>query len=88
MTNENVLILVLRHYEKNSAADWRVYAALINHPIFSEFLWELYDGTALQVVEDENGEYTLYGRKFTKSTENENEVTRKWYESATQFPKK
>ena len=51
---------------KNSAADWRVYAALINHPIFSEFLWELYDGTALQVVEDENGEYTLYGRKFTK----------------------
>ena len=66
LTNENVLIVVLRHYEKNSAADWRVYAALINHPIFSEFLWELYDGTALQVVEDENGEYTLYGRKFTK----------------------
>ena len=66
LTNENVLILVLRHYEKNSAADWRIYAALINHPIFAELLWELYDGTALQVVEDENGEYTLYGRKFTK----------------------
>ena len=66
LTNENVLILVLRHYEKNSAADWRIYAALINHPIFSELLWELYDGTALQVAEDENGEYTLYGRKFTK----------------------
>ena len=66
LTNENVLILVLRHYEKNSAADWRIYAALINHPIFSELLWELYDGTALQVVEDENGEYKLYGRKFTK----------------------
>lgn len=66
LTNENVLILVLRHYEKNSAVDWRIYAALINHPIFSELLWELYDGTALQVVEDESGEYTLYGRKFTK----------------------
>ena len=66
LTNENVLILVLRHYEKNSAADWRIYAALINHPIFSELLWELYDGTANQVTEDENGEYTLYGRKFTK----------------------
>ena len=66
LTNENVLILVLRHYEKNSAADWRIYAALINHPIFTELLWELYDGMALQVVEDENGEYTLYGRKFTK----------------------
>ncbi len=66
LTNENVLILVLRRYEKNSAADWRIYAALINHPIFSELLWELYNGTALQVVEDESGEYTLYGRKFTK----------------------
>ncbi len=66
LTNENVLILVLRHYEKNSAADWRIYAALINHPVFSELLWELYDGTANQVTEDENGEYTLYGRKFTK----------------------
>lgn len=66
LTNENVLILVLLHYEKNSAADWRIYAALINHPVFTELLWELYDGTALQVVEDENGEYTLYGRKFTK----------------------
>ena len=66
LTNENVLILVLRHYEKNSAADWRIYAAFINHPIFSELLWELYDGTANQVTEDENGEYTLYGRKFAK----------------------
>ena len=66
LTNENVLILVLRHYEKNSAADWRIYAAFINHPIFSELLWELYDGTAKQVTDDESGEYTLYGRKFTK----------------------
>ena len=40
LTNENVLILVLRHYEKNSAADWRIYAAFINHPIFSELLYE------------------------------------------------
>ena len=66
LTNENVLILVLRHYEKNSAADWRIYAAFINHPIFSELLWELYDGAAKEVTEDENGEYSLYGRKFAK----------------------
>lgn len=66
LTNENVLILVLRHYEKNSAADWRIYAAFINHPIFSELLWELYDGTAKEVTEEENGEYSLYGRKFAK----------------------
>ena len=66
LTNENVLILVLRHYEKNSAADWRIYAAFINHPIFSELLWELYDGTAKEVTKDENGEYSLYGRNFAK----------------------
>lgn len=66
LTNENVLTLVLRHYEKNSAADWRIYAAFVNHPIFSELLWELYDGTAKEVTEDENGEYSLYGRKFAK----------------------
>lgn len=66
LTNENVLILVLRHYEKNSAADWRIYAAFINHPIFSELLWELYDGTTKEVTEEENGEYSLYGRKFAK----------------------
>lgn len=66
MTNENVLILVLRHYEKNSASDWRIYAAFINHPIFSELISETYDRFVLKVVEDTNGEYILYGRKFTK----------------------
>lgn len=66
LTNENVLILVLRHYESNSAADWRIYASLINHPVFSELLFELYDRFILKVVEDANGEYSLYGRKFAK----------------------
>lgn len=66
LTNENVLILVLRHYERNNAADWRIYAALIDHPIFSELLWKLYDGTATKVIEDARGEYVLYGRKYTK----------------------
>lgn len=66
LTNENVLILVLRHYEKNSAADWRIYASLIKYPIFSELLFELYDRFIVKVVEDPNGEYSLYGRKFAK----------------------
>ncbi len=66
LTNENVLILVLRHYERNSASDWRIYAALINHPVFSELLFELYDRFSEKVEEDENGEYTLYGRRFAK----------------------
>lgn len=66
LTNENILLLVLRHYEKNNAADWRIYAALIDHPIFADLLWDLYDRTATKVVEDARGEYVLYGRKFTK----------------------
>lgn len=66
LTNENVLILVLRHYEKNSATDWRIYASLINHPVFSELLFELYDRFAVKVVEDANGEYSIYGQKFAK----------------------
>ena len=66
LTNENVLILVLRHYEKNSASDWRIYAALINHPVFSELLFELYDRFRKKIEEDENGEFSLYGRKFAK----------------------
>ena len=66
LTNENVLLLVLRHYEKNSAADWHIYASLINHPVFSELLFELYDRFIVKVVEDPNGEYSLYERKFAK----------------------
>ena len=66
LTNENVLLLVIRHYEKNSAADWRIYAVLINHPIFSELLFELYDRFIVKVVENSNGEYSLYGQKFAK----------------------
>lgn len=66
LTNENVLILVLRHYEKNSASDWHIYAALINHPIFSELISETYDRFIVKVVEDPDGEYSLYGQKFTK----------------------
>ncbi|WP_251546302.1 MULTISPECIES: hypothetical protein [Pumilibacter] len=66
LTNENVFILVLRHYEKNSASDWHIYAALINHPMFSDLLTELYDRFIIKVVEDPNGEYSLYGQKFAK----------------------
>lgn len=66
LTNENVLILVLRHYEKNNASDWRIYAALINHPVFSELMYELFDRFRKKIEEDENGEYSLYGRKFAK----------------------
>lgn len=66
LTNENVLMLVLRYYEKNSPSDWRIYAALINHPVFSDLLFELYDRFP-KIVESEKGKYFLYGRKFAKN---------------------
>jgi hypothetical protein len=66
LTNENVLMLVLRHYEKNSPSDWRIYAALINHPVFSDLLFELYDRFP-KIEENESGKYLLYGRKFAKN---------------------
>lgn len=66
LTDENVLILVLRHYEKNSASDWHIYAALINHHIFAELISETYDRFIIKVVEDPDGEYSLYGQKFAK----------------------
>ena len=66
LTNENVLMLVLRHYEKNSSSDWRIYAALINHPVFSDLLFELYDRFP-KIEENERGKYLLYGRKFAKN---------------------
>ena len=65
LTNENVLMLVLRHYERNSPSDWRIYAALINHPVFSDLLFELYDRFP-KIEENESGKYLLYGRKFAK----------------------
>ena len=65
LTNDNVLMLVLRHYEKNNPSDWRIYAALINHPVFSDLLFELYDRFP-KIEENESGKYLLYGRKFAK----------------------
>lgn len=65
LTNENVLILVLRHYEKNSPSDWRIYAPIVNTPQFKNFS----RCTALpigRVAEKEDGDFTVYGKKFAR----------------------
>lgn len=56
LTNENVLILVLRHYEKNSPSDWRIYAPIVNTPQFKNFS-SLYSAS-----------YRLRGRKRGRDT--------------------
>ena len=65
LTNENVLILVLRHYEKNSPSDWRIYAPIVNTPQFKNFS----RCTALpigRVAEKEDGDFVVYGKKFAR----------------------
>ncbi len=65
LTNENVLILVLRHYEKNSPSDWRIYAPIVNTPQFKNFS----RCTALpigSVAEKEDGDFVVYGKKFAR----------------------
>ena len=65
LTNENVLILVLRHYEKNSPSDWRIYASIVNTPQFKNFS----RCTALPigcVAEKEGGDFVVYGKKFAR----------------------
>lgn len=66
LTSINVMLFVIRHYEKNSPSDWRIYAPLINTPLFQKemFAYTLPD---YYIVEDPDGPYCLYGRNFTKT---------------------
>ena len=65
LTSENVLIFVIRHYEKNRPSDWRIYAPIVNTPLFKKYLQR----TALPygcVEENVNGDYVVYGKKFAR----------------------
>ncbi|MCI9519250.1 MAG: hypothetical protein HFK08_08390 [Clostridia bacterium] len=66
LTSINVMLFVIRHYEKNSPSDWRIYAPLINTPLFQKEMLA-YPVPEFFVVEDPDGEYCLYGRNFTKT---------------------
>ncbi len=65
LTSENVLIFVIRHYEKNSPSDWRIYAPIVNSSTFKKFSRQ----KALPigcVEENEDGEFNVYGKKFAR----------------------
>lgn len=66
LTSINVMLFVICHYEKNSPSDWRIYAPLINTPLFQKemFAYILPD---YYIVEDPDGPYCLYGRNFAKT---------------------
>ena len=65
LTSENVLIFVVRHYEKNRPSDWRIYAPIVNAPQFRDFI-NSDAGNDWYVEENDNGVYEAYGKKFTK----------------------
>lgn len=67
ITSYAVLVLLIRYYEQKNATNWRVYEPIVKHPLFREML-SANGYTMPEVVEDDNGEYTLYGLKFTKKS--------------------
>lgn len=63
LTSKNVLIFVVRHYEKNRPSDWRIYAPIVNSNRFKDFM--LKGGSPIGFVEEnENGSIVVYGKKF------------------------
>lgn len=65
LTSENVLIFVVRHYEKNRPCDWRIYAPIVNSHHFKDFM--LKGGSPIGFVEEnENGSIVVYGKKFAR----------------------
>lgn len=59
------MVLLIRHYEQMDSTNWRVYEPIVKHPLYREMLSDS-GYTMPEVVEDDNGEYTLYGLKYTK----------------------
>lgn len=49
------------------STNWRVYEPIVKHPLYREMLSDN-SYTMSEVVEDDNGEYTLYDLKFTKKS--------------------
>lgn len=65
LTSKNVLIFVVRHYEKNRPSDWRIYAPIVNSNRFKDFM--LKGGSPIGFVEEnENGSIVVYGKKFAR----------------------
>lgn len=65
LTSKNVLIFVVRHYEKNRPSDWRIYAPIVNSSRFKVFM--LKGGSPIGFVEEkENGSIVVYGKKFAR----------------------
>ncbi len=67
ITSYVVLVLLIRYYEQKDSTNWRIYEPIVKHPLYREML-SANGYTMPEVIEDDNGEYTLYGLKFTKKS--------------------
>ena len=65
LSEEYVLYLILKEYEKETSENWHLYAPLLESERFKSMLKES-KMKMQKVVEKDNGEYDLYGLKFAK----------------------
>ncbi len=65
LSEEYVLYLILKEYEKETGENWHLYAPLLESELFKSMLKE--SKVKMQkVAEKDDGEYDLYGLKFAK----------------------
>ncbi|MCI6659154.1 MAG: hypothetical protein MSC55_05545 [Faecalibacterium sp.] len=65
LSEEYVLYLILKEYEKETGENWHLYAPLLESELFKSML-EQSKEKMQKVVEKDDGEYDLYGLKFAK----------------------
>lgn len=67
LTNERVLYMVLKSYEKsrNNFENWHLYAPILESELFTKML-KINKVKMPFIVETEDGETEIYGRKYTK----------------------
>lgn len=65
LSEEYVLYLILKEYEKETSENWNLYAPLLESELFKSMLVQ--SKVKMQkVTEKDDGEYDLYGLKFAK----------------------
>lgn len=67
VVNENILLLVIAHYEKAEAVDWHIYSPILNNEIFGQIL-KRSKGKLAIIEESLSGDYHLYGFRYVKQS--------------------
>ena len=65
LSEEYVLYLILKEYEKETGENWHLYAPLLENELFKGML-KMSKEIMLKVAPKDDGEYGLYGLKFAK----------------------